>query len=299
MKSKVSIVVPCYNSELTIKKCVSSILNSINHTKSPEKFEVIIVNDGSADQTLQIINNILGVKVINHNQNLGLSAARNSGIKASASEYIIFIDSDIILSNNWINSIYDSINSNKDIVGITGKLEPEPNKKVSSLDKYLFGVYRGSRSIKITTPLNYKYFVFSNTIIRKNILDDVGFFDETINKYGGEDTELAIRISKKYCHGIRKLDKIKSYHITQKSIDIYLDNMFEYGKYNFYKIIKKHPTYKFDLGYGWVKSIKSMLVFNRCSRSVFKCFLRFSKHPYIIKFLVIDAFIRGAKKRFS
>ena len=297
MNNKVSIIVPCYNSELTIKKCAQSILDNIINTDSPELFEFIIVNDGSNDGTADIIKNIDNAKIINHGKNQGLSAARNSGIKESNSDYIIFIDSDIILSNNWVKRIYSKIQEKKEVVGIIGKLEPEPNKKVSSLDKYLFGSYRGTKKIDFNSPLNYKSFVFSNTIIKKNILDQVGNFDESLVKYGGEDTELAIRIDKAFPVGLRKITNIKSYHITKKTINQHINHMFEYGQNNFLKIINKHPDYKYDLGYDWIGTIKGNFLFNIFTRSICELFLKISKHPLLIKFLVIDAFIRGAKSK--
>ena len=297
MNNKVSIIVPCYNSELTIKKCAQSILDNIINTDSPELFEFIIVNDGSNDGTADIIKNIDNAKIINHGKNQGLSAARNSGIKESNSDYIIFIDSDIILSNNWVKRIYSKIQEKKEVVGIIGNLEPEPNKKVSSLDKYLFGSYRGTKKIDFNSPLNYKSFVFSNTIIKKNILDQVGNFDESLVKYGGEDTELAIRIDKAFPVGLRKITNIKSYHITKKTINQHINHMFEYGQNNFLKIINKHPDYKYDLGYDWIGTIKGNFLFNIFTRSICELFLKISKHPLLIKFLVIDAFIRGAKSR--
>ena len=297
MNNKVSIIVPCYNSELTIKKCAQSILDNIINTDSPELFEFIIVNDGSNDGTADIIKNIDNAKIINHGKNQGLSAARNSGIKESNSDYIIFIDSDIILSNNWVKRIYSKIQEKKEVVGIIGNLEPESNKKVSSLDKYLFGSYRGTKKIDFNSPLNYKSFVFSNTIIKKNILDQVGNFDESLVKYGGEDTELAIRIDKAFPVGLRKITNIKSYHITKKTINQHINHMFEYGQNNFLKIINKHPDYKYDLGYDWIGTIKGNFLFNIFTRSICELFLKISKHPLLIKFLVIDAFIRGAKSR--
>ena len=297
MNNKISIIVPCYNSEATIKECVASILNSINNAGTSKIFEIIIINDGSNDCTPNIIKGIEKIKIINHNKNLGLSAARNSGIKKSNSDYIIFIDSDIILSDNWIKEMLFNINKNKAVIGITGNLEPKPCKNISPLDKYLFGPYRGTKNIDINVPLNYESFVFSNTIIKRSVLDDVGYFDESLSNYGGEDTELSIRLAKKHSKGMRKLTSVSAYHITHKTINQHLENMFEYGKYNFYKIIEKHPAYKNDLGYQWVSSIKGTLLFNVVNKFICNNFIKLWPHPLFIKFLVIDSFIRGAKNK--
>ena len=122
-------------------------------------------------------------------------------------------------------------------------------------------------------------------------------FDESITNYGGEDTELAIRLHKKYPKGMRKLTGINAYHITEKTVEQHIENMFEYGKYNFFKIITKHPDYKNDLGYQWTKSIKGRVLFNPFNQLICKFLLKFLNHPLLIKFLVIDAFIRGVKNK--
>ena len=297
MMHSVSIIVPAYNAESTIEKCIASITESIKNTSTPEIFEIIIINDGSTDNTKKIISNIPGVKIVNHDKNLGLPFARNSGINHSNADYMIFIDSDIVISNNWIDSMYKSIHNSKNIVGINGVIGSYPNKKLSDLDNYLFGKFRGVKNVNINTPLNYKFFVFSNTIIKRNVLNEIGFFDESLFKYGGEDTELSLRISKKYPNGLRKLEKASSYHITQKSVDQYLNDMFIYGKYNFHQIIEKHPDYKNDLGYGWVFSFKGRLLFNIFIRFLLKITWRLTKHPLVMKYLVVDSFVRGARNK--
>lgn len=94
---KISIIIPAYNAEMDIKKCIDSILN-----QTFKDFELIIVNDGSNDNTLNICNeykkNDQRIRVINKD-NGGVSSARNIGIGESTGEYIMFCDSD-----DWIDS---------------------------------------------------------------------------------------------------------------------------------------------------------------------------------------------------
>ena len=295
MNSKVSIIVPCYNSEKTISRCLESIFSSISSCGSLYDFQIIVVNDGSTDKTLSAITDFNNIKIINHDKNLGLSSARNSGIKNTDSDYIIFIDSDIAVSQDWFSNILNAITQNDDIIGITGNLEPYSKENVSTLDKYLFGTYRGTKVINFDYPLDYRSFVFSNTLIKRSVLNNVGGFDSELKNYGGEDTELAIRIHKEYPKGMRKLTTINGYHITHKTIENHLDQMFEYGKHNFHSIVKKHPEYKNDLGYRWVSSFWSNLLFNTLTVWFCRLLLKFFKSPLLIKFLVINSFIRGAR----
>ena len=93
---KLSVVVPCYNAAKYVKNCTDSVLKSTH-----KNIELILVNDGSADNTLDVLTGIRESDnrvVIIDKKNAGVSAARNDGIKASTGEFIHFIDSD-----DWID----------------------------------------------------------------------------------------------------------------------------------------------------------------------------------------------------
>ena len=124
----------------------------------------------------------------------------------------------------------------------------------------------------------------------------VGSFDENLRLYGGEDTELSIRIDKKFPKSLRQETSAKGYHYSNKKLEDYLNNMFEYGKYNFYKIITKHPDYKQQLGSNIINSFWGYLFFNPIARLQCVLISKIVKHPLLIKFLVIDSFVRGARQ---
>ena len=92
MNSKVSIVVPIYNTEKYLKKCLDSIIN-----QTYENLEIILVDDGSTDNSGKIIDDYAKkdsrIKAI-HQKNAGQSTARNNGIKKATGKYISFIDGD-------------------------------------------------------------------------------------------------------------------------------------------------------------------------------------------------------------
>lgn len=98
----ISIIIPCYNSEITIEKCLVSVLGQ-NYTN----LEVIVVNDGSTDGTFQILETFRKkdnrVKIISQ-QNSGVSRARNIGIESASGNFICFVDSD-----DWIEKDYCSV----------------------------------------------------------------------------------------------------------------------------------------------------------------------------------------------
>lgn len=102
---KISIVVAVYNAEKTLKKCIESLLN-----QTYENTEIILVNDCSKDNSLDICNEYSkandNVKVISNEINSGVSDTRNNGIDISTGEYICFVDSDDYVESNYIEVLY-------------------------------------------------------------------------------------------------------------------------------------------------------------------------------------------------
>lgn len=98
-----SIIVPAYNSEKHIKRCLRSIIN-----QSFEDWEAIVVDDGSDDGTLSILNSQIDPRIKIFSQpNKGVSAARNTGIEHAKGEYICFLDNDDEYKPNHLMIIYD------------------------------------------------------------------------------------------------------------------------------------------------------------------------------------------------
>jgi glycosyltransferase involved in cell wall biosynthesis len=115
MGIKVSIIVPIYKVERYIRRCIDSILN-----QTYPLIEVILVNDGSPDNCGQIIDEYAKVdcriKVL-HKQNGGLSDARNKGIELVTGEYVVFVDSDDWLADNFLEQMLNhSFKFNADVV---------------------------------------------------------------------------------------------------------------------------------------------------------------------------------------
>jgi len=116
-KPLVSIIIPCYNAEEYIEACINSVI-----LQDYENWECIIINDGSKDNTLNIIKIF---EAENHKitvflqENLGLSATRNKGMDNAKGEFIFFLDQDDILVTDAISTMVYSYEDNDIIVGIT------------------------------------------------------------------------------------------------------------------------------------------------------------------------------------
>lgn len=112
---KVSIIVPVYNNELYLEKCLDSIIN-----QTYKNIEIILINDGSTDNSLNILRKYEKKDkriIIIDKKNEGVSIARNAGIKKSTGEYITFVDSDDYIDLNFIEELHNAmINNNVDLV---------------------------------------------------------------------------------------------------------------------------------------------------------------------------------------
>ena len=114
MEQLVSIIVPIYNVEKYIKECIDSIIN-----QTYKNLEIILVDDGSPDCCPKICDEYSKkdkrIKVI-HKENGGLSSARNAGLDVAKGEYVSFIDSDDVVDEKFIETLYNlCIENNCDI----------------------------------------------------------------------------------------------------------------------------------------------------------------------------------------
>lgn len=102
MSLALSIIIPVYNCEKTIRKC----LDSIFIQKNDLKYEIIIVDDGSSDGTVEVVESVIAgrgnVKFI-HQENAGAGAARNKALRYASGDYLLFIDGDDYISSNSLN----------------------------------------------------------------------------------------------------------------------------------------------------------------------------------------------------
>ncbi|MDR0483991.1 MAG: glycosyltransferase [Alphaproteobacteria bacterium] len=107
----ISVVIPVYNTAKFLRKCLDSVIN-----QSYKNLEIIIVNDASPDNSLEIINEYIAtdnrIKVISNKINVGLSEARNLGINEATGQYITFIDSDDFISLDSIEILYNLLKEN-------------------------------------------------------------------------------------------------------------------------------------------------------------------------------------------
>ena len=126
-----SIIIPNYNKEKYIKRCLDSI---VTQTLNKSKYEIILIDDGSTDNSLDIIKNY-DVTLL-HTDRLRAGGARNKGLDIATGEYIIFVDSDDYLSNSYALEQLDNKINGEDVIYLNfTKIDFDGSSKLMSHDK--------------------------------------------------------------------------------------------------------------------------------------------------------------------
>ncbi|MCE7054131.1 glycosyltransferase family 2 protein [Algoriphagus sp. AGSA1] len=184
-----SVIIPLYNKAPYIQRALDSVLN-----QSFKDYEIIVVNDGSTDGGEEIVSKVYGDKVkLIHQNNQGVSAARNTGITVAHFDYIAFLDADDSWHPDYLLFVSTVIKRNRD-VGIIGchydpyQLEINPVLNYFSLDQYF---KRAKRNVGFFT---------SATVIKKVFFDTNPGFDPQLKL--GEDIDVWLRASLFFGDGI-------------------------------------------------------------------------------------------------
>jgi glycosyltransferase involved in cell wall biosynthesis len=182
----VSIIVVALNMESTIYKCLLS-LTSLSYPK--ERYEIVVVDGGSTDQTLTICREFGLRCVVEKKRGRGL--ARNVGIKSSTGEIVAFIDADCTAPRDWL-SVHVASYSDSTIGAVTGAVA---NPYLSSSTKpAILMHYENFAEFDESLKRRYTYHAPTcNTSFRRSVLELVGFFDECLDVY--EDFVLSKRIT--------------------------------------------------------------------------------------------------------
>lgn len=172
--TKVSIIIPVYNSEKYLKKCLTSVCS-----QSLEDIEIIILNDASTDDSLDIIKtfkkNDFRIKVINMDKNVGPGVLRNIGISQSNGEYIGFVDSDDYIDKNMYLELYKGITEYETDIASSGFI-----KEICGVDykKILHRVDRKLNDSMIIDTKNNPSFLCNAPVVCWNKLYKHDFIDK-------------------------------------------------------------------------------------------------------------------------
>jgi glycosyltransferase involved in cell wall biosynthesis len=183
----VSVIIPTYNRGWILKEAIDSVLS-----QDFDDFELIVVDDGSTDNTQDILDGYARDITVIRQDNRGVSAARNAGIDSASGQFIAFLDSDDLWLPGKLSLQVDFFNSNPEaLICQTEEIWIKNGKRVNPKKhhkKFSGMIFRHSLPLCIVSP--------SAVMLKKSLLDKTGVFDESFPAC--EDYDLWLRISCKY-----------------------------------------------------------------------------------------------------
>ena len=202
---KFSVIITVYNKENHIAKTLKSVLN-----QTVSDFEIIVVNDGSTDGSLEVIGQFKDARLYIFNQkNRGASAARNRGISEATGKFIALLDGDDLWMPDYLEEI-------------EGLQQTFPHAKIFATAVEIgsaSGYYRSKYSFLnpeqkqhllldyFTSSYQNTLLTSSSTVVDRAIFDTVGLFDESIKS--GQDTDMWIRIGLQYSIAFSTQQKVR------------------------------------------------------------------------------------------
>ncbi|KAA5535294.1 glycosyltransferase family 2 protein [Paenimyroides baculatum] len=195
-----SVIIPLYNKEKYIQNTLNCVFN-----QSFYNFEVIVVNDGSTDRSLEILEefNDIRLKII-YQKNQGVSVARNTGMENAKADYICFLDADDSWKTNHLQAFHDTITKFPDAKMYCNRYVTQISKNTFIKNNFIDieENYEGYVTDFFKSSLINRVALTSAVCIHNDIFNEIGGFDKTISS--GQDLEYWIKIAIKYKTAITK-----------------------------------------------------------------------------------------------
>tara|TARA_E500000178_G_scaffold236204_1_gene232600 strand:- start:1288 stop:2139 length:852 start_codon:yes stop_codon:yes gene_type:complete len=269
----VSIYIPAYNAEKTIRNSLESIKN-----QTIPFDEIIVIDDNSNDFTKNIVKEFNNVNIISNSVNKGLGYNRNLGVKTSSHQIVTSIDADVVLEKDWLEIMIKNFEQHQDII-CGGKM-------IEELTKNRFNAWRAkyySQNWGNTSFENPPFLFGCNTIQTKSVWETVGGYDENLLT-NGEDIDYTNKIKLHNHINIKYCSDALSKHLQDDNLDSLSSRVWRYHSFG-YKI-KKPSIYKtFKLS---IKQIK--FFFKRSLKNLIKLEFNFIfiNFAILIKFILLE-----------
>lgn len=184
MGVRISVIVPVYNSEQTLKRCLDSIFNS-----SYKEYEVLVVSDNSTDKSVEIARRY-NCNIIESAQNKGAGYSRNLGAEKASGEILLFIDSDIVIKSDALQLVARTFDQNE-INAVQGIYSHEPNYNsiATQFQQSFYCYYTWNKKIKYVETLTSACFG-----IRKKVFMNLKGFNSNIKNATSEDEEFGYKL---------------------------------------------------------------------------------------------------------
>ena len=232
-----SVVMPTYDEPERLEAA----LKSLSQQDYPhEAIQIIVVDDASPhldSERLHAAVAPLQLQLLRNEQNQGRARARNTALRVASGEIVVFLDSDMIVGTNFLCAHAQRHQTHAEAVFV-GNVRFASEIPNTSLTRYIEG--RGVHRVDEDKPIPFNCFVTGNSSVRRSTLLRVGFFDEDLTAYGGEDLELGYRL---HLAGIPLYyaPEALSYHYHLRSLEPLCRLMQTYGNKSIPILLNKHP----------------------------------------------------------
>lgn len=167
--STLSVVIPAFNASSFLREAILSVLNQ-EHCSELTSTEIVVVDDGSSDDTVSIASEFDSVLVLKQ-QHRGAAAARNLGLEHATGQYIAFLDADDIWISDKVQTQVQRLSSNRNLDAVFGLVDEFINSADIKEERLL-----AARALKLRTP----GFLPGSMMIRASFIEEVGPFDSTV-----------------------------------------------------------------------------------------------------------------------
>ena len=289
---KISIVIIGYNTE----SYLSESLKAIDKLQvQQENIEVIYVDDGSNDKSCDVFNTTTlsyRKKMFKLKENSGRVVARSKGIELAKYDWILFLNSNIVVNQDLIIEYTKSI-ANCDALVYMGSLKYQSQD--SAFCNYLNHSKRGINNYKNHSLVHYTNVLFSNCLVRRSVFDSINF-NINLKFYGGEELDWAYRLNEKFPNKVRASKYAIALRYNHPNFIDHTNKLLEFGEFNF---IELNETLQID-----IVKYKVLLKSNRLFLLIFKVMLNLSLNLYktpwinvmIIKLGFLSAILSGYYK---
>lgn len=214
MEPKISIIVPIYNSENYLKRCVDSLIN-----QTYRNIEIILVNDGSTDKSGVICNDYKSkyeyVKVIHHSLSSGAAGLpRNTGINAASGEYISFVDSDDWIDPNMIKILFSAVKNNNIEIAECNLIETNEFHIILIKDYNILKTTIEDKLEALKRIINTSRFSVCIRLYKKALINNIRFLENVMS----EDVYFTIQLFTKIDKLVRIEVPLYYYHNSPNSI---------------------------------------------------------------------------------
>lgn len=289
---KFSIIIPVYNVEKYIDGCLKSVMN-----QSYKDYEVIVVNDGTKDNSMDIVKNY-DVKVIEQ-KNQGLSAARNTGVKHAKGDYLIFLDSDDSWNENLLEEISKSLKNNPDVVRFQIQETYEDKDEVKPFNEQAFKGKNGVEAFETISKFHFIENAWCYAIRREYYKKNkFSFKVGTIHEDYGLTPLIIIKANKVNCieyigyNYLQRQGSIMSSTAYEK-IQKRVGDMYEHYLYLIKEINKTKLDSKVFKSYAANSVLLKLFELNK---EDYKVYMKRVKEDKVIDNLLSDTFARKIKK---